>query len=169
MSHLRNRGVSQAGRDGAAVATTSGRSIGVLYQLSVLFRGKRRVTIARRHLRIDWPIMRRLLRVSGNRLGQYVVGMASWVSLVRINASFGSAAVTGYTLAVRIITFVLMPSWGIACSAATLLAQNLGAKQPRRAERAVCLGGTDNMTCLTVGGIIPFAGSPLFVSPTTWT
>jgi putative MATE family efflux protein len=148
---------------GAAVATTTGRSIGVLYQLSVLVGGKSRVTIARRHLRLDWPVMRRLLRLSGTCMVQYFVGMASWVSLARMNAGFGSAAVAGYTLAIRIILFVLMPSWGIASAAATLVGQNLGAKRPDRAERAVWLGGSYNMAFLTLVGIVFFAGAPWFV------
>jgi putative MATE family efflux protein len=147
---------------GAAVATTTGRSIGVLYQLSVLFGGKSRIAVARRHLRIDWPVMRRLLRVSGTCMVQYFIGMASWVSLARMNASFGSAAVAGYTLAIRIILFVLMPSWGIASAAATLVGQNLGAKKPDRSERAVWLGGTYNMAFLTLVGIVFYAGAPWF-------
>ena len=147
---------------GAAVATTTGRSIGVLYQLSVLAGGRGRVRVARRHLRIDWPVMRRLLRISGTCMDQYFVGMASWVSLARMNAGFGSAAVAGYTLAIRIILFVLMPSWGIASAAATLVGQNLGAKQPERSERAVWLGGTYNMAFLTLVGVVFFAGAPLF-------
>jgi putative MATE family efflux protein len=148
---------------GAAVATTTGRSIGVLYQLSVLVGGRSRVTIARRHLRLDWPVMRRLLRLSGTCMVQYFVGMASWVSLARMNAGFGSAAVAGYTLAIRIILFVLMPSWGIASAAATLVGQNLGARRPDRAERAVWLGGSYNMAFLTLVGIVFFAGAPWFV------
>ena len=124
------------GVTGAAVATTTGRSIGVCYQLWLLSSGRSRISITRRHLRLDWPVMRRLLRVSGTCMAQYFVGMASWVSLARINASFGSAAVAGYTLAIRISLFVLMPSWGIASAAATLVGQNLGAKRPERAERA---------------------------------
>jgi len=152
---------------GAAVATTTGRSIGVLYQFYLLSSGRSRVSVARRHLRIDWPVMRRLLRVSGTCMAQYFVGMASWVSLARMNADFGSAAVAGYTLAIRIILFVLMPSWGIASSAATLVGQNLGAKRPDRAERAVWLGGVYNMTLLTFVGIVFFAGAPWFVRPFT--
>jgi putative MATE family efflux protein len=148
---------------GAAVATTTGRTIGVLYQFSVLLRGKGRIAVARRHLLIQWDVMRRLLRVSGTCMVQYFIGMASWVTLVRLNASFGSAAIAGYTLAIRIILFVLMPSWGIASAAATLVGQNLGAKKPDRAERSVWLGGAYNMAFLTIVGIVFFAGAPWFV------
>jgi putative MATE family efflux protein len=148
---------------GAAVATTTGRSIGVLYQLSVLFRGKSRVALARRHIRLDKPVLRRLLRLSWTCMFQYFVAIASWVSLARINAGFGSAAVAGYTLAIRIIMFALMPSWGICSAAATLVGQNLGARRPDRSERAVWLGGVYNMALLTVVGIVFFSAAGAMV------
>ncbi len=147
---------------GAAVATTTGRSIGVMYQFSVLLGGKSRVAIARRHLRLNPAVLRRLVRLSGISIVQYFISTASWVSLARMNASFGSAAVAGYTLGIRIILFVLMPSWGICSAAATLVGQNLGAKRPERSERAVWLGGTYNMAFLTLVGVIFFvAARPL--------
>jgi len=124
------------GVTGAAVATTIGRSIGVVYQLAVLFRGKSRVRLALRHVRPDWPVMGRLLRVGSTAMLQYFISTASWVSLARINALFGSAAIAGYTLALRIILFALMPSWGIASAAATLVGQGLGAGDPGFARRA---------------------------------
>jgi putative MATE family efflux protein len=155
------------GVTGAAVATTTGRSIGVLYQLFVLFGGRSRVALARRHLRFDWPVMRRLLRLSATCMFQNFVAMASWVSLARMNASFGSAAVAGYTLALRIVMFALMPSWGIASAAATLVGQNLGAQRPHRSERAVWLAGVYNMTLLTVVGIVFFSAARLLVRPFT--
>jgi putative MATE family efflux protein len=151
------------GGTGAAVATTTGRSIGVLYQFWVLFSGRSRVNLARRHIRLNWPVMRRLLRLAVTCMFQYFVAIASWVSLARINASFGSAAVAGYTLAIRVIMFVLMPSWGICSAAATLVGQNLGARQPERSERAVWLGGAYNMAFLTVVGIIFFSAARLIV------
>ncbi len=149
---------------GAAVATTTGRSIGVCYQLWQLFGGKARVTIARRHLGLDWPVMRRLLRLSSTCMIQYFIGVASWVSLARINATFGSAAVAGYTLALRIIFFALMPSWGICSAAATLVGQNLGAKRPDRSERAVWLAGVYNMALLGLVGIVFFSSARVLVS-----
>jgi len=149
---------------GAAVATTTGRTIGVLYQFSVLFGRKGRVTVARRHLRLDWPVMCRLLRVAWTGMIQYFVSTASWVSLTRINAMFGSAAIAGYTLAIRIILFALMPSWGITSAAATLVGQNLGARKPARSERAVWLAGTYNMIFLTLVGLVFFAWAPLVVA-----
>ena len=148
---------------GAAVATTTGRGVGVAYQLWVLFGGCGRVAVGRRHLRIDWPVLRRLLRVTRTSMIQYFVSTASWVTLARINASFGSAAAAGYTLALRIILFGILPSWGICCAAATLVGQNLGAKRPDRAERAVWLAGSYNMAFLTLVGIVFFFGAPFFV------
>jgi putative MATE family efflux protein len=151
------------GVTGAAVATTIGRSAGVLYQFRILFRGSSRVALALRHLRLDWPVMRGLLRLAVTCMFQYFVAIASWVSLARINASFGNAAVAGYTLAIRIIMFALMPSWGICSAAATLVGQNLGARRPDRSERAVWMGGGYNMGVLTLVGIIFFAGARFIV------
>jgi len=150
------------GVTGAAVATTIGRSIGVVYQLTVLFRGSSRVRLALRHLRPNWPVMGRLLRVGSTAMVQYFVSTASWVSLARINAAFGSAAIAGYTLSLRIILFALMPSWGIASSAATLVGQNLGARRPDRSERAVWVAGVYNTLFLTAVAVCFFlAARPL--------
>jgi putative MATE family efflux protein len=148
---------------GAAVATTTGRSIGVLYQLWMLFGGRARVALARRHLRIDWPVLSRLIRTSGVAVVQYFIATASWLSLARINATFGSAAVAGYSLAIRVILFVILPSWGLASAAATLVGQNLGAKRPDRSERAVWLAGTYNMILLIVVGTALYLFSGWFV------
>ena len=150
-------GFPKLGVTGAAVATTTGRSIGVLYQFFMLANGRGRVTLARRHLRLDWPVMRRLLRVAWAGVMQSFVSTASWISLTRINAMFGSAAVAGYTLAFRIILFAILPSWGISSAAATLVGQNLGAGKAGRAERSVWLAGTYNMAFLTSVGVVFFA------------
>jgi putative MATE family efflux protein len=156
-------GFPKLGVTGAAVATTTGRSIGVLYQLYLLFGGRGRVVVARRHLRVHWDVLRRLLRVGGIAMLQYFISIASWVSLTRINANYGSAAVAGYTLAMRMILFAILPSWGISTAAATLVGQNLGAKQPERSERAVWLSGIYNMIFLTAVGIVFFALAPSLV------
>ena len=156
-------GFPRLGVMGAAVATTTGRSIGVLYQLGVLFGGRGRVAVSRRHLRMHWPVLRRLLQVARTSMIQYFLAMASWVSLARINASFGSAATAGYTLAIRIILFGILPSWGICSAAATLVGQNLGAKRPDRSERAVWLAGSYNMAFLTLVGFVFFFGAPFLV------
>ncbi len=160
-------GFPRLGVTGAAVATTTGRSIGVLYQLYTLAGGRSRIMVARRHLRFDWPVMRRLLAVAWAGMLQYFISTASWISLTRINAMFGSVAVAGYTLAFRIILFAILPSWGISSAAATLVGQNLGAKKPERAARSVWLAGTYNMVFLTSVGVVFFAFAPALVSAFT--
>src|SRR5262249_56299904 len=107
--------------------------------------------------------MSRVVRLGRNGMVQYFIATASWAFLARINASFGSAAVAGYSLAIRIVLFALMPSWGICSAAATLVWQNLGAKRPDRAERAAWLAGTYNMAFLTVVAVVFYAGAPMLV------
>ena len=147
---------------GAAVATTTGRSVGVLFQLWMLWNGRGRVKVSHRHLRIEWRTMTSLLRVGGTATVQYFIATASWLGLARINAAFGSAAVAGYTLALRVITFFILPSWGISSAAATLVGQNLGAKRPERSEKAVWLAGGYNTIFLTLLGTAVFVfGEPV--------
>ncbi|HEV2447436.1 MAG TPA: MATE family efflux transporter, partial [Candidatus Sulfopaludibacter sp.] len=153
-------GFPRLGVTGAAVATTTGRSIGVLYQLYSLSNGRGRVRVERRPWRVEWPAMRRLLGVAWTGMIQYFISTASWISLTRINAMFGSAAVAGYTLAFRVILFAILPSWGISSAAATLVGQNLGAKKPQRAARSVWLAGAYNTAFLTAVGVVFFAFAP---------
>lgn len=153
----------ELGVTGAAVATTIGRGSGVLYQFWMLYRGDGRFVVARRHVRLDWPVMAKLLVLARTGMFQNFITTASWVSLARINAMFGSAAVAGYSLAIRIILFALMPSWGICAAAATLVGQNLGAKKPERSERAVWLAGIYNMGFLTLIGLLFFTAAPWMV------
>jgi putative MATE family efflux protein len=122
---------------GAAVATNIGRGTAVLYQVITLARGRGRVRIARRHLLPDLPVMAGVVRLSGSGTLQILIGTASYVGLIRILSTFGSAALAGYTIGIRIILFALLPSWGISNAAATMVGQNLGAGHPERAERAV--------------------------------
>ncbi len=148
------------GVTGAAIATNIGRGTGVLYQLYRLWRGDGRVVIRRAQLVLKAGVMRTLLRLSGSGTLQVLIGTASWIGLVRIISSFGSDAVAGYTIAIRVIVFALLPSWGLANAAATLVGQNLGAVKPDRAERAVWLAGFYNMLFLgSVGALfVAFAG-----------
>ena len=127
----------ELGVTGAAVATTTGRTIGVIVQIVALSRGVGRVTIRREQLRIAPPIMMSMLRLSGTAVFQILVGTTSYMGVMRILASFGSATVAGSTIAIRIVIFVLLPSWGLSNAAATLVGQNLGAKRPDRAEASV--------------------------------
>jgi putative MATE family efflux protein len=139
------------GVTGAAVATFTGRSIGVLYQFYRLLRGTERIRILRSQLHVNLGVLWRLLRVSFTGILQFAIAHTSWIGLVRIVSIFGSAALAGYTIAIRILIFVLMPSWGLSNAAATLVGQNLGAKQPERAETSVWRTGFYNM--LFLGGI----------------
>jgi putative MATE family efflux protein len=141
------------GVTGAALATFTGRSIGVLYQFYRLSRGTERLHALGRHLRLNVGVMVRLLRVSLTGMLQFAVANASWIFLVRIVALFGSASVAGYTLAIRIVVFFILPSWGMSNAAATLVGQNLGAGHPDRAAQAVWRTGFYNMLFLGTIGI----------------
>jgi putative MATE family efflux protein len=141
------------GVTGAALATFTGRSIGVLYQFYRLLRGTERIRILRQQLRINLSILLRLLRVSLTGILQFAIAHTSWIGLVRIVSIFGSAALAGYTIAIRILIFIILPSWGLSNAAATLVGQNLGAKQPERAETSVWRTGFWNMVFLGAIGV----------------
>jgi putative MATE family efflux protein len=150
------------GVTGAAVATTTGRGVGVLLQLYALSRRDGRVAIGAGHLRLDLPLMRRLLRLSSTATIQVLIGTASWIGLVRVLSLFGSAALAGYTIGMRIIVFALLPSWGLSNAASTLVGQALGAGKPERAEAAVWRAGALNMGFLTVvGAVFVLAAGPI--------
>ncbi len=136
------------GVTGAAVATTIGRGSGVLIQFYVLFFGRSRIPIKLDYFKINWFLIRRLIRISSGAVFQFIISSASWIVLNRIVAIFGSAALAGYTIAIRIIIFALLPSWGMANAAATLVGQNLGAKKPERAEKSVWITGISNFIFL---------------------
>lgn len=145
---------------GAAVATNIGRGTGALYALSRLIRSGGRFDIRRQHLRLEPAIMARLVRLSSTATFQVFIGMASWIGLARMIASFGTDVVAGYIVGIRVILFALLPSWGMSNAAATMVGQALGARNPDRAERAVWKAGFYNMIFLGVIGLvfILFAG-----------
>jgi putative MATE family efflux protein len=145
------------GITGAALATFTGRSIGVLYQFYRLLRGTERIHVLARHLRLNLPVFWRLFRVSLTGILQFTIANASWIGLVRIVSSFGAAAVAGYTVAVRILIFYTLPLWGLSNAAATLVGQNLGAGHPDRAEKAVWRTGIYCMMILGAIGVVLFA------------
>jgi putative MATE family efflux protein len=151
----------ELGVTGAAIGNNVGRGIAVLIQLWTLARAKgARIEIRRRHLRLDPAVMGGILQVSGTGILQVLIGTASWLGLIRILTAFGSAAVAGYTIGIRIIIFALLPSWGLSNAAATMVGQNLGAGKPDRSERAVWIAAFYN--CLFLGSVglifVLFAG-----------
>jgi putative MATE family efflux protein len=127
----------QLGVTGAAVATTIGRGVGVLYAASRMIGVDGRLAITRRHLRPDLGLMARLVKLSGAGTFQVLVGSASWMVLMRVLASFGSTVLAANTIAMRTVMFALLPAWGLSNAAATLVGQSLGARKPERAEAAV--------------------------------
>src|SRR4051812_19695502 len=152
---------------GAAIATTTGRSIGVLFAAAQLFRRHSRVTVHRGHLELDRSLMARLVKLSGTGTVQILVGTASWIGLVRLIAAFGSDALAGYTIAMRVVMFALLPSFGLAMAAATMVGQSLGAKLPDRAERAVWIAGKYNFFFLGTVSVLFVGGARLIVSAFT--
>src|SRR5437870_6324852 len=142
------------GVTGAALATFTGRSIGVAYQFYRLLRGSERIRILRKQIHLNFSVLFRLLRVSLTGILQFAIAHTSWIGLVRIVSVFGSAALAGYTIAIRILFFVILPSWGLSNAAATLVGQNLGAKQPERAEKSVWRTGLYNMLFLGIIGVL---------------
>lgn len=146
---------------GAAWATTLGRSAGVVYQLFRLARSNGRLQVRREHVALEPATMLAMLRLSGAGMVQALVSTSSWVVLVRIVSSFGSTALAGYTIAIRITLFALMPAWGLGNAASTLLGQSMGAGDPDRGERAVWLAGRYNLIVLGSIGL----GFFLFATP----
>jgi putative MATE family efflux protein len=144
----------ELGVTGAAVATTLGRGIGVLYQLWNYSTERSLIRIHREDLRVNPPVIWEMFKVSMGGVSQFLISSASWIFIVRILATFGSAAVAGYTIAIRVIVFTILPSWGLSNAAATLVGQNLGAKQPERAEKSVWTAAFYNMLFLAVISVI---------------
>lgn len=136
------------GVEGAAIATNIGRGTGVLYQVLFLMGTRGVIQLNRGSFKTDWSVIARLLKVGAGNVGQFLISTASWLFLARIIVTFGSAAFAGYQIAIRVIIFTILPSWGMANAAATLVGQNLGAQKPDRAEASVWKAGFLNMVFL---------------------
>lgn len=160
----------ELGLKGAAIATTTGRGIAVLYQFYLLFKGKFRVKILKENLKFRLKIILDILKISRGGILQNLIATSSWILLVRIIAVSGPDALAGYTIAIRIIIFLLLPAWGLSNAAATLVGQNLGAKRPERAEKSVWITTYVNMTFMGLTGILlsvfPDFFMRLFISET---
>lgn len=144
------------GIEGAAIATTIGRAIGVIYQLHHLLKGTGSVTITSKNLIVRWKTIRNIFDLSAGAMGQFLVESASWIFLIRIITLFGNEVLAGYTIAMRIIIFSILPSWGLSNAAATLVGQNLGALKPERAEKSVWITANYNMLFLVGLSIVFF-------------
>ena len=151
------------GVEGAGIATTIGRSTGVLFQLVILFGGNRIIKLTLENFKVKWDTIRKIFSIAMGGMGQFMIESASWIFLVRIISEFGSAALAGYTIAFRIIVFTILPSWGMANAAATLVGQNLGAKKAHRAEQSVWKTANLNTAFLGFISIAFFIWAPLFV------
>jgi putative MATE family efflux protein len=149
---------------GAAVATNIGRGTAVLYQIYTLWSGHSRISIRREHLTLDFGVMARVLRLSGSSTLQILINTSSYIGIVRILSTFGSTALAGYTIGIRIIIFALLPSFGMSNAAATLVGQNLGAGHPERAEQAVWQACKYNAMFLGGLGLLFFVFAPALIS-----
>ena len=143
----------ELGITGAAIATNIGRGIAVVYQLYLLFGKKHRIKLSRASIKVDFRIIREIIRISAGGIMQTLIATSSWIGMVRILSVFGNEVLAGYTIAIRLIIFALLPSWGVSNAAATLVGQNLGAGKPERAERAVWFTGLVNVILLGSIGV----------------
>lgn len=153
----------ELGVKGAAIATNTGRGVAVLYQLYLLMKGNYRVKVKLNDIRIHLATVWKVLKLSLGAIGQNLISHSSWVFLVWVITGLGEEAIAGYTVAIRIIIFVLLPAWGMANAAATLVGQNLGAGEPRRAERSAWIVGGVNMILLTLFSIVFISVPQVFI------
>ena len=155
------------GVEGAAIATTIGRSTGVLYQTYHLLNGKSLIKLGVRNMVLRMKTIKELIRISIGGMGQFLIESASWIFLVRLMSHFGAEALAGYTIAFRVIVFTILPSWGLSNAAATLVGQNLGAGSPDRAELSVWRTAFLNMLFLGTVSILFFLGAEVIISQFT--
>ncbi|MEZ4697583.1 MAG: MATE family efflux transporter [Rhodothermales bacterium] len=145
---------------GAGVATVIGRAVGIAVQLHLLTSGRGNLTLRLKSYRPQAERLKRLIRISLPAVAQFFVGTASWMLIMRLVSQFGTNATAGYTVAIRVIVFALLPSWGMGNAAAALVGQCLGADKPDRAEKAVWMTSLANTAFLTVCGILLFFFAP---------
>ena len=157
----------EMGVTGAAVATTIGRGVGVLFAVTQLMKGSGHLALKRRHLAIDLHTMGSMLRMSVTSTFQVLVGSLSWIVLIRLMAAFGSVAMAGYTIAIRLVMFALLPAAGLGNAAATMVGQSLGAANSDRAEQAVWTATKYNIWFLGLMGVAFFVGAPTIIGAFT--
>lgn len=156
--------VPAMGIEGAAIATTIGRSIGVVYQVFHLMNGKSLIKIGLANVVIRFKTVVELIKISMGGMGQFLIESASWIFLVKVMSLFGSEALAGYTIAFRVIVFTILPSWGLSNAAATLVGQNLGANEPERAEKSVWITAHYNMLFLGIVSVIFYLAAETIVA-----
>ena len=155
--------IHRYGLPGAAMATTTGRGIGVCYQVYHLFKGKGIIKIFLHHFIPDKEVLKSIFSIASTATLQFLIGSASWIAMARIIAGFGSDAVAGYTIAIRLLIFFIMPAWGLSNAAATLVGQNLGAKQPERAEKSVWMTAKYNAIFMAIVSLLFITCAEFFV------
>ncbi|MBN2519843.1 MAG: MATE family efflux transporter [Bacteroidales bacterium] len=153
----------ELGIKGAALATNIGRGSAVVYQLFLLLNGKHRVKIKMEYFKLQFNILKSLIKISFGGIGQHIIATSSWIFMVRVISLFGNFALAGYTIAIRIVVFALLPSWGLSNAASTLVGQNLGAKQAVRAEKSVWATSISNMIFMGIIGIILVIFPQIFI------
>ena len=154
----------ELGLKGAAIATNTGRGIAVIYQLYLLMKGNHRIKVRLQDIGLRVKTILKVIKLSTGAIGQNIISHSSWVFLVWVITSLGENVVAGYTVAIRIIIFVLLPAWGMANAAATLVGQNLGAEQPQRAERSAWIVGGVNMILLGLVSVIFISVPQVFIN-----
>lgn len=153
----------EMGIKGAAIATNIGRGSAVLYQFYVFFNQKHRIKAGLKHLKLQFNVLGNLIKLSLGGIGQYIISTSSWIILIRIVSEFGKDILAGYTVALRIVAFAILPSWGISNATSTLVGQNLGAKQPKRAEKSVLVTSISNMVLMGIVSIFLIVFSSFFI------